>query len=419
MVARINISKSISKALNYNEQKVANGKAECIHASGFIKDNNELNFYDKLHHFERLISLNDGASCNTIHVSLNFDSSEKIDSEKLQAIANKYMEGLGFVNQPYLVYKHNDAGHPHIHIVGTNIQKDGSTISMHNIGKNQSEKARKEIELEYGLVKAESSKQTNTLNNVPVNAQRIIYGKSETKRAIKNVLMRVISDYKFTSLPALNAVLKLYNVNADRGEKDSRLFKNKGLVYRILDEQGNKIGVPIKASSIYMKPTLTFLEKKFFENENLRKPFMKRIQTNIDWVLNKKTISINELKSQLEKENIFMVIWKNKENIIYGLSFIDHKTKCVFNGSDLGKQYTAKLITERCKPETKPEEKVTLHAEQKVAQSEQKEILISAFIKSGLSTALENLSEPISSGNYIPYQLKKGRKKKKRKRLSI
>jgi len=44
MVARINTSKSILKALNYNEQKVKNGKAECIHASGFIKDNNELNF---------------------------------------------------------------------------------------------------------------------------------------------------------------------------------------------------------------------------------------------------------------------------------------------------------------------------------------------------------------------------------------
>jgi len=419
MVARINISKSISKALNYNEQKVANGKAECIHASGFIKDNNELNFYDKLHHFERLISLNDRTSSNAIHVSLNFDSSEKISTEKLQAIANKYMERLGFGKQPYLVYKHNDAGHPHLHIVSTNIQKDGSTISLHNIGKNQSEKARKEIEIEYGLVKAESSKQTNSLNIVPVNAKRIIYGKSETKRAIANVLMRVVSEYKFTSLPALNAVLKLYNVIADRGEKESRLYRNKGLIYRILDEQGNKVGVPIKASSIYLKPTLAFLERKFIENGNFRTPYKKRIQTNIDWALNKKPISINELKNQLEKENISMVIWKNKEYIIYGLTFIDHKTKCVFNGSDLGKQYTAKLITERCKPEMKPEEKVTLHAEQKVAQSEQKEILISAFIKSGLSTALENLSEPISSGNYIPYQLKKGRKKKKRKRLSI
>ncbi|RNI34829.1 hypothetical protein EFY79_14175 [Hanamia caeni] len=57
MVARINTSKSHLKALNYNEQKVRNEKAACICASGFIKGKNELNFYNKLHHFERYISL--------------------------------------------------------------------------------------------------------------------------------------------------------------------------------------------------------------------------------------------------------------------------------------------------------------------------------------------------------------------------
>ncbi|MGN6531211.1 MAG: relaxase/mobilization nuclease domain-containing protein, partial [Ginsengibacter sp.] len=124
-------------------------------------------------------------------------------------------------------------------------------------------------------------------------------------------------------------------------------------------------------------------------------------------------------KALLEKENISTVIWHNRERIIYGLTFIDHKTKCVFNGSDLGKQYTAKAIIERCKPEMKPEENVAIHPEQKAIHTEQKRIIISPFIKSGLSNALENLSEPISSSNYIPYQLKKNRKKKKRKRLSI
>ena len=42
-----------------------------------------------------------------------------------------------------------------------------------------------------------------------------------------------------------------------------------------------------------------------------------------------------------------MVIWKNKEKIIYGISYIDHKTKCVFNGSELGKQYSARMILEK------------------------------------------------------------------------
>jgi len=67
MVARINTSKSISKVLNYNEQKVVNGKAECIIASGLIKDIDKLNFYDKLHHFGRLISLNESTTINTFH----------------------------------------------------------------------------------------------------------------------------------------------------------------------------------------------------------------------------------------------------------------------------------------------------------------------------------------------------------------
>lgn len=60
--------------------------------------------------------------------------------------------------------------------------------------------------------------------------------------------MKVIPQYKFVSLSVLNAVLKLYNVTAERGEKESRVYKSNGLIYTILDAQGNKTGIPIKAS---------------------------------------------------------------------------------------------------------------------------------------------------------------------------
>src|SRR5689334_19072115 len=103
MVARINTSKSISKALNYNEDKLRKGKAEILSASGFLKDPEKLSFYDKLNHFERFTSLNDRAVTNTLHVSLNFDPSEQLSNEKLTAIADRYMEQIGFGQQPYLV----------------------------------------------------------------------------------------------------------------------------------------------------------------------------------------------------------------------------------------------------------------------------------------------------------------------------
>ena len=85
----------------------------------------------------------------------------------------------------------------------------------------------------------------------------------ETKRSISNVVGAVFSQYKFTSLPEFNAALKQFNVIADRGKEEGRIYKNRGLVYRILDADGNKVGVPIKASSIGCKPTLDNLEKKF------------------------------------------------------------------------------------------------------------------------------------------------------------
>jgi len=136
MVAKITVPNSIKKALNYNEQKMKEGKAECIYAHNFLKEHEHLNFYEKLKRFERLISLNKRASTNAVHISLNFALNEKNEKEKLAEIASVYMDKIGFGEQPYLVYQHLDAGHPHIHIVTTNIQQSGKRISLHNIGKN-------------------------------------------------------------------------------------------------------------------------------------------------------------------------------------------------------------------------------------------------------------------------------------------
>ncbi|MEO6730735.1 MAG: relaxase/mobilization nuclease domain-containing protein, partial [Ferruginibacter sp.] len=313
MVARINTGKSIAKALNYNEQKVKTRQAEILSASGFLKEADQLNFYDKIRHFEKYTSLNEQAITNSLHVSLSFDPSEKLSNEKMVAIADTYMEQIGFGNQLFLVYRHHDAGHPHLHIVSTNIGKDGKRISMHNLGRNQSESARKQIEATFNLVKAESKKMAADGRLVPVSVQRVSYGKSATKQAISNVLAVVIEGYKYNSLHELNAVLKLYNVTADRGTEGSRQYEHHGLVYRVLDDAGNRVGKPVKASAFYMKPTLANLEKRFSENEVEKAPHRKRLQTTIGWILNKKPASLEAFIKGLEKENISTVLRRGKE----------------------------------------------------------------------------------------------------------
>jgi hypothetical protein len=350
MVARIIKGSSLSNTLNYNEHKVQQGVAECIHSANYAKDTEKLNFYNKLCRLEHQAALNENVRANSVHISLNFDGADQIDKQKLTAIADTYMQQIGFGNQPYLVYEHKDAGHKHIHIVSTNIQQNGRRIDMNNIGRNQSEKARKAIEQEFKLVPAESHKQDQKQHlkqQLVVTPKRVEYGKTETKRAIQNVLDYVIRRYKYTSLPELNAVLKQYNVMADPGKEGSRIHKNGGLVYRVLDANGNKIGVPIKASSFYNKPTLKTLEQLYPKNEVLRQGFKIRVKNSIDLAL-LKPVSVPDLKELLRKEGIAMELRQNDQGLLYGITYIDHRNQCVFNGSDLGKQYTAKAIQERC-----------------------------------------------------------------------
>lgn len=348
MVAKIKSGKSLIGALNYNENKVKQGKATLIVAAKYLKDKEKLSFNDKLFRLTDLAAMNQRAKTNTVHISLNFPNGEYLADEKLNEIVKDYLMGVGFGTQPYLVYRHEDAGHPHIHIVTTNIKRDGERISLHYLGQNESEKTRKAIEIKYGLIKADEQPKQGP--NLKADVSAAEYGQAESKRAITNILGFVLRTYKFTSLPELNAVLQNYNIQADRGSKDSRMYAHAGLIYWILDNKGDKVGVPIKASTIYGKPTLKTLEEKFRLNTQLRKPFKEGLIKILDGVLTTPQTKRSFQKALCEK-GIQCILRQNEEGRIYGVTFIDHKNKAVFNGSDLSKAYSANLLSGKFLPE--------------------------------------------------------------------
>lgn len=409
MVAIIKTSHSIHSILNYNENKIKAGVAECIKAGNYPIELEKLNFTLKLNRFVRLAQLNENAKRNTVHISLNFDPSEKHSKEKLIEIAETYMDKIGFGKQPYLVYEHQDAAHPHLHIVTNNIQRDGKRIDLHLLGIRKSEPARKEIEELFGLVKAEGRKKTQTQSLTPNQSGRVVYGKAESLKAIQNVLNTVLKEYKYSSLPELNAVLQLYNIKADRGNFDSRVYKTRGLLYKILDAKGNPIGVPIKASSFYSKPTLKFLEEKFKLNQTRSISDKRRIKNAINLALvNKNNISLNDLKMRLEKEGINTVFRKSETGLLYGVTYVDHTTKNVFNGSSLGKEYSAKRILESCTFNTSHHER---HIQKPISFSSEntRNLESPVYLKNNLIDVLlrtENIKDN------VPEQLKQKKKRK-------
>jgi hypothetical protein len=416
MVAKIKSGKSLTGALNYNENKIRVGKAKLIATNGYTKSDSALSFQDKLFRLTDLAERNMRTKTNTVHLSLNFDVNEQIASEKLLAIADDYMKRIGFEFQPYLVYEHFDAGHPHIHIVTTNIRSDGKRISLNNIGLLKSEPARKAIEVEYGLVKA-SEKTKELEQSADLTLKPILYGNSDTKRSITNIVNEITKSYKYTSLPELNAVLNQYNMTADKGTKESVMFKHGGLHYWVTDESGKKVGVPIKASSIYQKPTLKLLEGRFKLNEYLRKPFREKLKAKIDKA-KLSANSIEQFKNELKKAQVTVVIRQNAEGRIYGLSYIDLLDKLVFNGSDLGKGYSAAAVVEGL--QFKPFESNSASSERISEKNDYQSTgeLANSIRTSGRSL-LDELLNPLDHSQGIPGDFGPKRKKKKRRKLNL
>lgn len=269
MVAKITFPRRLEDAVRYSEQKVQRGVAECIGAAGYLREARELGVAQKLEGLRQRSALNSRALTKTLHVSLNFHPSERLSDEALLQVTGRYMEALGFGDQPYLVYRHHDAGHPHVHVVSTLIRADGTRIPTHQIGRTLSEQARKAVEKAFGLLPAEGRGRLRNPQPGTGEAAKVVYGTQETQSSVARAVQWVLDTFGCTSLAQFNAALRTFNVLADRGRAGSRLFERGGLVYQVLDDRGKRVGVPIKASALAGRPTLKKLEAHFGKNSRL------------------------------------------------------------------------------------------------------------------------------------------------------
>jgi len=86
------------------------------------------------------------------HISLSFSvqDSPKLSNEFMIQTAREYMEKMGIKDTPYIIGRHFDKEHPHVHIAFNRIDNNGKTISDRN-DRFRSEKICKELTTKYGL----------------------------------------------------------------------------------------------------------------------------------------------------------------------------------------------------------------------------------------------------------------------------
>ena len=271
MIARINTGAKPGGAVLYNEDKVAHGQARFLgFVNGEVFDEAVLRVRDKINVLNAYAGMNPRISKPTFHTSLAFHPSEVLSDEKLSEISQQYMERLGYGRQPYLVYRHEDTHHPHIHIVSVSVDADGRKVSQ-DFQQRRSNAIRQALEKEHGLVEAEKQGKAVLMDGL-LPEQILSYKEPEAKKAIGNVVQTAMKDYRFSGIDTFSAFLHQHRVqlNQLRGVgADGKPYR--GITFQLsdgdTDKRGQPIGPAIKASRFAFAPTMDRLEQQFKRNQ--------------------------------------------------------------------------------------------------------------------------------------------------------
>ena len=339
MIAKISSTENLGGALGYNFKKVEKGEASILHAAELYQNKEgRYTMEDVLVDMEALIPKKCRTKKTVFHCSLNPHPDEKLSDERLTQIAKEYMEALGYGKQPYIVFKHSDIAREHIHIVSLRVDSRGQKIND-KFEKRRSKKITDALERKFGLIP--SSKVTDREME---DVSKIDTTKGNIKEQVAETLRSVLKHYKFCSLGELNAILTAYNLTVEEIKTEFRGKKYDGLVYVPTDDKSNKVSTPIHASDIGRGVGYTAVQNRMQKSKQTIKPLIPTVRNKVLQTMRTSPNTEKELRQRLEEQGLRVVIRKNDNGRIYGITFIDDEQGVALNGSRLGKGYAANVF---------------------------------------------------------------------------
>lgn len=118
MIAKISHGSSLYGVLAYNQLKVEGRHADVLFMNRIIEpvDGRPCTVEHLSRSFADYLTANRKTEKPVLHISLNPDPKDTLDGERFVRLAEEYMRRMGFGDQPYIVYRHNDIGREHLHV---------------------------------------------------------------------------------------------------------------------------------------------------------------------------------------------------------------------------------------------------------------------------------------------------------------
>ena len=342
MVAKISVGNSLYGAIAYNGEKINEAQGRLLTTNRIYNDGSgKVDINKAMEGFLTFMPPQMKVEKPVVHISLNPHPEDVLTDAELQDIAREYLEKLGFGNQPYLVFKHEDIDRHHLHIVTVRVDDNGKCISDKN-NYYRSKQITRELEKKYGLHGAE---RRNRRLDTPLS--KVDASAGDVKKQVAGTVKALNGQYRFQTMGEYRALLSLYNMTVEEARGNVRGREYHGLVYSVTDDAGNKVGNPFKSSLFGKSVGYDAVQKKFARSKQEIKD-RKLADMTKRTVLSvlEGTYDKEKFVATLKGKGIDTVLRYTEEGRIYGATFIDHRTGCVLNGSRMGKEPSANALQE-------------------------------------------------------------------------
>jgi len=245
MIAKILQGHGFRGVVNYILEK---DNARLLYAEGVrLKDKVTI-----IHSFIVQHKLNPNISKPVAHISLDFSVQDKgrLTDRFMVDVAQEYMKKMGYKDTQYIIARHHDTDHPHIHIVINRIDNNGKRIS------DQNEKLRN-VKICLELTKGNGLYIASGKENVKENRLK---EPDKTKYEIYYALQSDIS--KCRSWQELKTELLKSGITTE--------FRNNGATDKIQGIRFGKNGYKFNGSKIDRTCSYSIINYRLQQNERLQ-----------------------------------------------------------------------------------------------------------------------------------------------------
>ena len=364
MVANIRSGSSPGGALYYNKEKVDKDEAEVLFWQKMLEP------YDKrgrldidacMDSFRPYLEANRRTTNTVFHASLNPSPEDRLTDDQLRDIAQEYMERMGYGNQPYIVFKHKDIDRQHLHVVSLRVDENGHKLP-HDFEARRSMEILRDLERKYGLHPSVKGQELTDKEGL----RKVNYPEGNVKRQVSSVVRSCLRNYKCSSYGEFRTLLERFNVSTEErtGTVDGRSYA--GMVYGALTDDGYGIGTPFKSSCIGKDVGYKALQKYYATSKDRlkEKGSLDSLRQTVKDAMSPHNTR-DEFRQLLKADGIDAVFRMNPIGRIYGVTFIDHNTGIVANGSVLGKEFSANVFNDLYPAPKQAQQVAERHVEQK------------------------------------------------------